>query len=63
MCVLGRMGGDIKYGYEIFTTGRRGGRRGGGSLKRSGVYLDFHVLSPSLCSWFGPAYKIGEKMP
>ena len=35
----------------------------GGSLKRSGVYLDFHVLSPSLCSWFGPAYKIGEKMP
>ena len=29
MCVLGRRGGDIKYGYEIFTTGRRGGRRGG----------------------------------
>ena len=36
----------VKYEDAIFTTGYRRERRGR-VLKRSGAYLDIHVLSPS----------------
>ena len=46
-----------KYEDDIFTTGHRRGRRGR-VLKRSGAYLDIHVLSPSRGSGLGQPSQV-----